>query len=77
MLSGPSFRSTFILTINSLILSGFSLTSFHLINTHYVHFCDFILLRVQLYKNITKCLLYIVVQILVPILQSACFICTT
>ena len=30
MLSGPSFRSAFISNINSLILSGFSLTSFHL-----------------------------------------------
>ena len=30
MLSGPSFRSAFVFSINSLILSGFSLTSFHL-----------------------------------------------
>ena len=30
MLSGPSFRSAFIFSINSLILSGFPLTSFHL-----------------------------------------------
>ena len=28
MLSGPSFRSAFIFSINSLILSGFPLTSF-------------------------------------------------
>ena len=31
MLSGPSFMSAFVLSINSLILSGFSLTSFHLV----------------------------------------------
>ena len=30
MSSGPSFRSAFIFSINSLILPGFSLTSFHL-----------------------------------------------
>ena len=30
MLSGPSFRSVFIFSINSLILSGLPLTSFHL-----------------------------------------------
>ena len=30
MLSGPSFRSAFVFSINSLILSGFPLISFHL-----------------------------------------------
>ena len=30
MLSSPSLRSTFVFSINSLILSGFPLTSFHL-----------------------------------------------
>ena len=30
MLSGPSFRSNFVFSINSLILSGFPLTTFHL-----------------------------------------------
>ena len=30
MLSGPSFRSAFVFGINSLILSGFPSTSFHL-----------------------------------------------
>ena len=30
MLPGPSFRSTFVFSINSLILSGFPLSSFHL-----------------------------------------------
>ena len=30
MLSGPSFRLTFVFSINSLILSGVPLTSFHL-----------------------------------------------
>ena len=30
MLSGPPFRSAFVFSINSLILSGFCLTSFYL-----------------------------------------------
>ena len=30
MLSGPSFRSAFVLSINSLVLYGFHLTSFYL-----------------------------------------------
>ena len=30
MLLGPSFRSAFVFGINSLIMSGFPLTSFHL-----------------------------------------------
>ena len=30
MLSGPSFRSAFVFSINSLILPGFPLTSFNL-----------------------------------------------
>ena len=30
MLSGPSFRSAFVFSVNSLILSAFPLTSFHL-----------------------------------------------
>ena len=33
MLSGPSFRSAFVFSINSLILSGFPWTSFHLAET--------------------------------------------
>ena len=36
MLSGPSFRSTFAFSINSLILSGFLLTSFHLAEANLV-----------------------------------------
>ena len=63
MLSGPSFKSVFIFSINSLILSGFSLTSFHLVKTHYLLFRGFILLSVQLSKNITKCLLFIIIYI--------------
>ena len=33
MLSGPSFRSAFVFSINSLILSDFPLNSFHLVET--------------------------------------------
>ena len=33
MLSDPSFRLAFVFSLNSLILSGFPLTSFHLVET--------------------------------------------
>ena len=33
MLSGPSFRSAFVFSLSSLILSGFPLVSFHLAET--------------------------------------------
>ena len=36
MLSGLSFRSVFVFGINSLILSGFRLTSFHLAEANLV-----------------------------------------
>ena len=36
MLSGPSFRSAFVYSISSLILSGFPLTSFHLADANLV-----------------------------------------
>ena len=36
MLSGLSFRSAFVLSINSLILFGFPLTSFHLAEANLV-----------------------------------------
>ena len=64
MLSGPSFRSDLIFSINSLILSGFPLTSFHLAEASLSAFRDFILLCVQLSKSITKkCLLFIIIHI--------------
>ena len=52
MLSGPSFRSAFVFSINSLILSGFPLTSFHLAEASLSAFRGFILLCVQLPKII-------------------------
>ena len=60
MLSGPSFRAAFFFSINSLILPGFSLdlTSIHLLKPRYLLFRGFILLCVQLSKNITKCFFY-------------------
>ena len=63
MLSGPSFRSAFVFIINSLILSGFPLTSFHLAEASLSTFCGFIPLRVQLSKTITKCLLFAIIYI--------------
>ena len=44
---------------------------------HFLLFRGFIFLCVQLSKNITKCFLFIIIHILVLILQSVCFICTT
>ena len=67
MLSGPCFSSAFVFSINSLILSGFPLTSFHLAEASicflFVFFSGFILLCVQLSKNIRKCLLFIIIHI--------------
>ena len=66
MLSGPSFRSAFVLSINSLILSGFPLTSFHLVETSLSAFSwlyTLVLVCVQLSKNITKYHLFIIIHI--------------
>ena len=63
MLSGTSFRSAFVFSINSLILPGFPLTCFHLAEPHYLLFRGFILWIVQLSKNITKFLLFIIIHI--------------
>ena len=63
MLSGPSFRSAFIFSFISLIFSSFPLTSLHLAEASNLLFCGFTLLCVQMSKNITKCLLPIIVHI--------------
>ena len=55
MLSGLSFRSALVFSINSLILSDLPLTSFHLVEASLSAFCGFILLRVQLFKIIYNC----------------------
>ena len=77
MLSGPTFRSVFVFSINSLILSGFPLTFFHLAETSLSAslFRCFILLSVQLSKNIRKLFYLYLFTFLVFILQSTCFIC--
>ena len=46
MLSDHFFTSIFVFVINSLILPGFPLTSFHLAEAHYFLFRGFILLCV-------------------------------
>ena len=67
----------------SINLSDFPLTSFHLAEALLLYLLHrgLILLCVQLSKNIKKCLLYIIIHIfstfLVLILQSMCFISTT
>ena len=69
MLLGPSFRSAFVFSINFLILSGFSLTSFHLVEASLSTFLwlyTLVCLCVQLSKNITKCLLFVYIHIFSP-----------
>ena len=57
MLSGPSFGWAFVSRINSLILSGFPLISFHLAEASLSAFWWFYnLVCVQLCKSSTKCL---------------------
>ena len=63
MLSDPSFRSAFVFSVNSLILPGCRLTSFYLAEASLSGFPRFMLLRVQLFENITKCLLFIIIII--------------
>ena len=60
MLSGTSFWSAFVFIINSLILSGFSLASFIQLTPHYLVFRGFIPLCLQLSKNTTKYLLFVI-----------------
>ena len=60
ILSGPSFRSAFVFSINPLILSGFPLTSFHLAEAFswlYTLECAI----VQKYH--AKCILFIIIHI--------------
>ena len=52
MLSGPSFRPAFFFIINSVILSGFPLTSFHLAEAALFTFSWLLLSCVQLSKII-------------------------
>ena len=65
MLSGPSFKSSFVFSINPLILTGFPLTSFHLAEASLLYFLlhGFTILCVQLSENIEKCLLFIIIHI--------------
>ena len=51
MLSGPFFMLPFLFNINSVILSGFPLTSFHLAEALLSAFRGFVLLCVQLSKK--------------------------
>ena len=59
MLSGPSFRSAFVFGINSLILSGFPLTSFDLAEASLYAFSWLH----TLVWAIMKCLSYIIIHI--------------
>ena len=63
MLSGPSFRSAFVFSINSLALSGLPLTSYHLAEAWLSAFSWLWTLVLQLSENITKCLLFLIIHI--------------
>ena len=80
MLTCPQFRSAFILSIYSLTLSGFPLTSFHLAEASLSCFSwlyALVCAVVQIYHEISFIYNYFQYSFLVLILQSACFICTT
>ena len=64
MLSGPFFRLAFVFSMNPLLMSGFPLSSFHLVEASllYLLLRGFSLLYVQLYENIKKCLLFIIIR---------------
>ena len=79
MLSGLSFRSAFVFSINSLILSGFPLTSFHIAEVSlsaflslYTHMCAV----VQKYHEMSFIYKYSHFKYKL-ILLSTCFICAT
>ena len=63
MLSVHSFRSAFVLSINSLILFGFPLTSFHLAEASLSAFLWLYTLVCAVAQNITKYLLFIIIHI--------------
>ena len=60
------------------IIQGWLIFSINwgIINPHYLLFRGFLLLRVQLSQNITKCLLFIFIHIFCTVLQSTLFIWT-
>ena len=78
MLSSPSFRSAFVFSVNSLILSGFPLTSFHLAEASLSAFSwlyTLVCAVVQKYYEMSfiyNCLIFLLL-----FLQSTCFICKT
>ena len=60
MLSNPSFRSAFVFSINSLILPGFSLTSFNCAEASLSAFSWLYTLVCVVVKKFRKCLLFII-----------------
>ena len=78
MLSGPSFRSAFAYNINSVILSGFPLTSFHLVEALLSAFLWLYTLVCAVVQKYHKMYFYLhLFTFLVLISQSTCFISTT
>ena len=70
MLSGPSFRLGFVFSINSLILFGFALTSFHLTDALISAFLWLHTLVCAVVQNYLKLLI-----LSVFIFQSICYSC--
>ena len=78
MLSDHFFRSVFVFIINSLILSGFPLPSFHLAETSLLACLWLYTLVCAAVQKYLECFFYIqLFTFLVLILQSTCFVCTT
>ena len=75
MLSGLSFWSDFFFSINSLILSGFPLTSFHLPEASLSVFYTRVCAVVQRHHEISFIYKYSHLKYKL-ILLSTCFICT-
>ena len=63
MLSSSSLRSDFVFSINSLILPGFPLTSFHLAEASLSTFLWLYTFVCAAVQNIKKCLLFVIIHI--------------
>ena len=76
MLLGPLFRSTFVFSINSLMLFGFLLT-FHLAEASLFAFLWLSTLVCAIVQKYHKFFYLKLIIFLLLILQSTCFICST
>ena len=63
MLSGPSFRPAFVFIINSLILYGFPLTSFHSVEASLSAFTRFYTLVCTVVEKYHEMYLFVIIHI--------------